>query len=82
MIRVFVTTPKSVLQFIADSVPFFRRTTEANADWGTRLPLRNLVAPRALDDCGAMCAAMIKANRSRQQSKPCVRLSKATSTTS
>lgn len=51
------------LQFIADSVPFFRRTTEAGADWGTRLPLRNLVAPRALDDCGAMCAAMIKATR-------------------
>lgn len=52
------------LQFIADAVPFFRRTTVANADWGTRLPLRNLLAPRALDDCGAMCAAMIKANRS------------------
>ena len=51
------------LKFIADAVPFFRRTTEANADWGTRLPLRNLLAPRALDDCGAMCAAMIKANR-------------------
>jgi rhamnogalacturonyl hydrolase YesR len=51
------------LQFIADSVPFFRKTTEANPDWGTRLPLRNLVAPRALDDCGAMCAAMIKAIR-------------------
>ncbi len=52
------------LKFIADAVPFFRRTTEANADWGTRLPLRNLLTPRALDDCGAMCAAMIKANRS------------------
>ena len=52
------------LQFIADSVPFFRSTTEAHADWGTKLPLRNLLAPRALDDCGAMCAAMIKANRS------------------
>lgn len=52
------------LQFIADAVPFFRKTTEARADWGTRLPLRNLLSPRALDDCGAMCAAMIKANRS------------------
>ena len=51
------------LQFIADSVPFFRTTTEAHADWGTKLPLRNLLAPRALDDCGAMCAAMIKATR-------------------
>jgi len=52
------------LQFIADSVPFFRSTTESHADWGTKLPLRNLLSPRALDDCGAMCAAMIKANRS------------------
>ena len=52
------------LQFIADSVPFFRTTTESHADWGTKLPLRNLLSPRALDDCGAMCAAMIKANRS------------------
>jgi unsaturated rhamnogalacturonyl hydrolase len=51
------------LQFIAESVPFFRKTSEAGADWGTRLPLRNLVTPRALDDCGAMCAAMIKATR-------------------
>ena len=51
------------LQFIAESVPYFRSTTEAHADWGTKLPLRNLVAPRALDDCGAMCAAMIKAKR-------------------
>ena len=51
------------LKFIADAAPFFRRTTEAHADWGTRLPLRNLLIPRALDDCGAMCAAMIKANR-------------------
>ena len=51
------------LQFIANSVPFFRKTTEAHADWGSRLPLRNLLNPRALDDCGAMCAAMIKAHR-------------------
>ncbi|HVQ38187.1 MAG TPA: glycoside hydrolase family 88 protein [Pyrinomonadaceae bacterium] len=51
------------LQFIADAVPFFRKTSESGADWGTRLPLRNLLAPRALDDCGAMCAAMIKAHR-------------------
>lgn len=52
------------LKFISESVPFFQRSTEAHADWGTQLPLRNLLAPRALDDCGAMCAAMIKANRS------------------
>jgi rhamnogalacturonyl hydrolase YesR len=57
------------LQFIAASVPFFRSTTEAHADWGTKLPLRNLLQPRALDDCGAMCAAMIKAKRNGQQSQ-------------
>lgn len=51
------------LKFIADSVPAFRKTAEEHADWGLRLPFRNLVAPRALDDCGAMSAAMIKAKR-------------------
>ena len=52
------------LQFIADAAPFFRRSVAEHAgDWGARLPMRNLVAPRALDDCGAMCAAMIKAKR-------------------
>src|ERR1044071_8089586 len=51
------------LQFIADSAPFVRKTAAEHAgDWGS-LPLRNLLAPRALDDCGAMCAAMIKAKR-------------------
>jgi rhamnogalacturonyl hydrolase YesR len=52
------------LQFIADAAPYFKATSEAHADWGTQLPMRNLLAPRALDDCGAMCAAMIKAARS------------------
>lgn len=53
------------LQFIAEAAPHVSRTVaEHAADWGTGLPMRNLVAPRALDDCGAMCAAMIKATRS------------------
>jgi rhamnogalacturonyl hydrolase YesR len=52
------------LQFITDAAPFFSKTVAEHADdWGARLPLRNLVAPHALDDCGAMCAAMIKAKR-------------------
>ena len=51
------------LQFIADSAPFIRKTAAAHAEDWRSLPLRNLVAPRALDDCGAMCAAMIKAKR-------------------
>src|SRR6185295_13893928 len=33
------------------------------SDWEARMPLRNLIAPRALDDVGAMTAAMIKAKR-------------------
>ena len=62
------------LQFIADSAPHIRRTAAAHAaDWGS-LPLRNLLAPRALDDCGAMCAAMIKAERagSRANLRPLI----------
>jgi unsaturated rhamnogalacturonyl hydrolase len=51
------------LQFLAESAPFFKKTAENNTDWGTKTPLRNLILPRALDDCGAMCAAMIKAVR-------------------
>jgi unsaturated rhamnogalacturonyl hydrolase len=51
------------LKFIAESVPYFQKTSEQNADWGTKGPLRGLVNPHALDDCGAMCTAMIKATR-------------------
>src|SRR3712207_439317 len=50
------------MQFIAEAAPHVSRiAAEHAADWGGGLPMRNLVAPRALDDCGAMCAAMIKA---------------------
>lgn len=52
------------LQFIAEAAPYVSKiAAEHAADWGGGLPMRNLVAPRALDDCGAMCAAMIKATR-------------------
>ncbi|MEZ4900882.1 MAG: glycoside hydrolase family 88 protein [Spirosomataceae bacterium] len=51
------------LAFIAHASPYFKKTTEAHADWGTKGPLRGLITPHALDDCGAMCAAMIKATR-------------------
>lgn len=50
------------LTFIADSADKFKKNTGKYSDW-ERMPLRNLIAPRALDDCGAMCAAMIKAKR-------------------
>src|SRR5688500_3732645 len=63
------------LQFIAEAAPYISKTAAEHAgDWGTGLPMRNLVAPRALDDCGAMCAAMIKAKRagSRANLRPLI----------
>lgn len=51
------------LQFLADAAPYFKKTATEHEDWGSKTPLRNLILPRALDDCGAMCAAMIKATR-------------------
>lgn len=51
------------LQFIANAAPYFKKTTEEHADWGTKGPLKGLLTPHALDDCGAMCVAMIKASR-------------------
>jgi unsaturated rhamnogalacturonyl hydrolase len=51
------------LQFIANATPFFQKTNEVHADWGTKSPLKGLITPHALDDCGAMCTAMIKATR-------------------
>ena len=51
------------LGFIADSASAFKSSTTHYSDWEARMPLRNLIAPRALDDTGAMTAAMIKAKR-------------------
>jgi rhamnogalacturonyl hydrolase YesR len=51
------------LKFLAESAPYFRKFSAEHEDWGSKTPLRNLLMPRALDDCGAMCAAMIKSLR-------------------
>jgi unsaturated rhamnogalacturonyl hydrolase len=51
------------LNFLAESAPYFRKFSAEHDDWGSKTPLRNLLMPRALDDCGAMCAAMIKSVR-------------------
>jgi len=51
------------LAFIASAASSFKKPTTNYADWEARMPLRNLLAPRALDDTGAMSAAMIKAKR-------------------
>ncbi|GAB3723720.1 glycoside hydrolase family 88/105 protein [Spirosoma lituiforme] len=49
------------LQFIAEQVPYFR--AQVIADPKANTPMRSVMAPHALDDAGAMCAAMIKASR-------------------
>jgi len=47
------------LQFIADSLPYFRAQA---AEFGVQHnSFRPILAPAALDDCGAMTAALIKA---------------------
>lgn len=52
------------LAFIANSAAAFKKaSTGSYSDWEARMPLRNLIAPRNLDDVGAMTAAMIKAKR-------------------
>ena len=51
------------LDFIANSAVSLQKTNETHADWGTKSSFRGLLTPHALDDCGAMCTAMIKATR-------------------
>lgn len=51
------------LAFIAESATAFRRPSGNYSEWEGRMPLRNLLNPRTLDDTGAMSAAMIKAKR-------------------
>ncbi len=53
------------LNFIAESAPYFEKLDSSEGfDWGAKGPLKNLLHPKALDDCGAMCAAMFKAKNS------------------
>jgi unsaturated rhamnogalacturonyl hydrolase len=49
------------IKFIADIAPYFR--TLYRADPQAENPLRSVLDPRALDDSGSMCAAMIRAAR-------------------
>jgi rhamnogalacturonyl hydrolase YesR len=56
------------MKFISDIGPMFReqilaRDPAAGGRTGMQVPLRGLIAPRSLDDCGSLCAAMIKATR-------------------
>jgi unsaturated rhamnogalacturonyl hydrolase len=54
------------LSFIGDSATRFKKTS-GYEEWEARMPLRNLISPRNLDDVGAMAAAMIKAKRGGSQ---------------
>jgi len=47
-------------QFIADRLPYFR-AQEEKFHLGRRNAFRGVLEPLALDDCGAMCAALIRA---------------------
>ena len=47
-------------QFLADVVPYFREVYKTNK----QTSLKQIIDPHALDDCGAMCAAMIRATKS------------------
>ena len=48
------------LNFIAEVLPYFSKQMQQGLDWADKGPFRNLLNPHALDDCGAMCVAMIK----------------------
>lgn len=48
-------------QLLADVYPKYEKQYEANEEAHT--PIRSVVKPHALDDAGAMCAAMVKAQR-------------------
>jgi len=56
------------LAFIAQAASAFRKPTAHYDEWEGRMPLRNLINPRTLDDTGAMSAAMIKAVRAGNRS--------------
>ena len=51
----------SRLMFLAELVPYFRAHQTAKPEAAT--PVRSVLQPHALDDVGAICAAMIKAQR-------------------
>jgi unsaturated rhamnogalacturonyl hydrolase len=60
------------LRLIADLAPHYRARLQTEPQ--LRIPLRSVLDPRALDDAGSMCAAMIKASRAgiRAELRPLV----------
>jgi unsaturated rhamnogalacturonyl hydrolase len=51
----------SRLKFLSDATDYFKRFSKAYPQ--TKNPLHQVIEPRALDDAGSICAAMIKAER-------------------
>jgi len=58
----FVDYTRTRLDLVSSVLPAFRALEEKYA--GYRSPVHSVLHPQALDDAGAMCAAMIKAQRS------------------
>lgn len=63
----FTNYTKTRLNFIADAVPFFQTLHQKNSKGPNAL--RSVIEPHALDDAGAICAAMIKTVKSGGQTK-------------
>jgi rhamnogalacturonyl hydrolase YesR len=53
---------KKRIGFLAELYPYFKLLEETKP--GTEHPMKSILHPHALDDAGALCAAMIKAKRS------------------
>lgn len=53
------------LKLIADIAPFYKNKLETESDYPS--PILSTLQPHALDDAGAICAAMIKAQRAGLQ---------------
>lgn len=52
------------LKLLADLTAFYRQNPDLDVDRSS--PVHSVLHPHALDDAGAMCAAMIKAERAKQ----------------
>lgn len=59
--RRFTDYTNKRLRLIADLAPYYRKQLQANPKANS--PIRSVLMPHALDDAGAICAAMIKATR-------------------
>lgn len=59
----FTNYAKERFDFFAEWIPAVKKLKAAGGYSGDNYPLKQPIAPHALDDAGAVCAAMIKATR-------------------